>query len=273
MTLFAVPNVSEGRDHEAIAAIGAAFGSVDGVRLLDVHSDADHHRSVYWLAGGPGRLAEALVAGAREALARVDLAAPRGIHPYVGVLDVAPIVHDRAEQRGAACAEALLSAGRLGAELGLPVYLYGALAGGRTRAELRAGGIEGLAAVAPDFGPPAIDPHRGATLVAARPPLIAFNIEIEGDEALAREIAANVRELPGIRALGLWLPTTGVAQVSCNVEDHEAVPLARLLDEVRGRARVREAELVGLAPAAALAGWPDDVPIRNRRTLEEALGA
>lgn len=269
--LFTVPNVSEGRDPEAIEAIGAAFAAADGVRLLDVHADADHHRSVYWLAGGPGRLAEALVRGAREALARVDLTEPRGVHPHVGVLDVVPVVFEDEGERGAACAEALLVAGRLGDELSLPVYLYGQLAGGRSRSELRRGGPAALATTPPDFGPPAIDPRHGATLVAARSPLVAFNFEIDGDEEQARAIAARLRDLPGVRSLGLWLEQVGAAQVSCNVEDPVAVPLARLLDAVQARARVREAELVGLAREAAFAGWPDDVPIRHRRTLEDAL--
>jgi glutamate formiminotransferase len=271
--LFAVPNASEGRNPEAIEAIGAAFASAEGVRLLDVHSDVDHHRSVYWLAGGPGQLAEALVRGARAGRAGVDLHEPRGVPPHGGALDVAPIVFDRPELRGAACAEALLAAGRLGDELGLPVYLYGGLAGGRTRADLRRGGPAALATTPPDFGPPAIDPHHGATLVAARPPLVAFNLEIDGDVEAARGAAEALRELPGVAALGLWLESAGVAQVSCNVEDVGAVPLVRVLEEVRGHARVREAELVGLAPEAAFAGWPEDVGVRHRRTLEEVLGS
>src|SRR4051812_40407960 len=111
--LLAIPNVSEGRDAGAIAAIGAAFAST-GARLLDVHSDADHHRSVFTLAGEPGELAPALVAGAREAIARIDLREPRGQHPHVGAIDVAPIVFLDDERRGAACAEALLAADLLG---------------------------------------------------------------------------------------------------------------------------------------------------------------
>lgn len=266
--LYAVPNVSEGRDPAAIMGIGAAFASVPGVRLLDVHSDADHHRSVFWLSGGPGRLASALVEGAREAAGWIDLTGPRGVHPHVGALDVAPIVYTDEATRGAACAEALLAAARLGEEVGLPVYLYGILAGGRTRAQLRRGGLKALRTIAPDFGPREPDPRRGAVLVAARPPLIALNFEIEGDRELARRVAAEVRALPGVRALGLWLESAGVAQVSCNVEDHHATPLARLLDEVRSRARVRDTELVGLAPPGAFAGWPADVGVRNRRELE-----
>lgn len=273
MALFAVPNVSEGRDRAAIDAIGDAFASAQGVRLLDVHVDADHHRSVYWLGGAPGTIADSLVAGAREAAQRIDLGAPRGIHPHIGALDVAPVVFCEPAQRGAACAEALLAAARIGDEAGLPVYLYGILAGGRTRAELRRGGVAGLIerGTAPDFGPATIDPARGAVLVAARPPLIAINFEIDGDLALAKEIAADVRSLPAVAALGLWLDSAAVAQVSCNIEDPQATPPATLLARIRTAAPVRTAELVGLAPRTAFDGWPDEVPIRNRRALEDLL--
>ena len=268
-TLLAIPNVSEGRDADAIAAIGAAFAST-GARLLDVHSDPDHHRSVFTLAGGPGQLGPALLAGAREAIARIDLREPRGQHPHVGALDVAPIVFLDEERRGAACAEALLTADLLG-DGGLPVFLYGPLAGGRTRAELRRLGLDGLRAIAADFGPRRIDDRSGAVLVAARPPLVAFNLFVRGD---AKRVAGLVREggtsgLHGVRALGMEVE--GRPQVSTNVEDHRAVPLARLLAAVAEHAEVEEAELVGLAPRVAFDGWPDDVPVRNRRTVEDAL--
>lgn len=271
-TLLAIPNVSEGRDADAIAAIGRAFSST-GARLLDVHSDTDHHRSVFTLAGGPGELGPALAAGAKQAIEAIDLRAPRGQHPFVGVVDVAPIVYLDRERRGAACAEALLAADLLG-ELGIPVYLYGALAGGRSRAELRRRGLEALRAVPPDFGPREIDLSCGATLVAARPPLVAFNLFIDGTRDDAGRIAALIREggregLHGVRALGMEVD--GRAQVSTNVEDYERTPLVSVLDAVQAHAEVEEAELVGLAPEAAFRDWPAPVPILNRRTLEEAL--
>jgi len=280
--LLAVPNVSEGRDAAAVAAIGAAYAA-GGARLLDTHDDPDHHRAVHTLAGAPGALAGAVLAGAREAVARIDLTSERGIHPHVGALDVAPIVHLDDERRGAACAEALVLAELLAEALGLPVFLYGALARGRTRASLRRGGARALAEriaggeLAPDFGPRRLHPTAGATLVAARPPLVAFNVEIAGTLADARRVAAAIREsgaegLPGVRALGLELARQGGrAQVSTNVEDHRAVPLAAVLAAVVRQVPVTGCELVGLAPAAAFDGWPEDVPVRNRRTVEQAL--
>jgi glutamate formiminotransferase len=282
--LLAVPNVSEGRDAATVAAIGDAYVA-GGARLLDTHADPDHHRAVHTLAAPPGTLAGAVAAGARAAIERIDLRAERGLHPHVGALDVAPVVFLDEARRGAACAEALTLAERLGDETGLPVFLYGLLAGGRTRADLRRGGIAALTAriaageLRPDFGPPVPHPTAGAVLVAARPPLIAFNLELAPPATLqdARAIAAAVREggsegLPGVRALGLQLAAQrATVQVSTNVEDHHAVPLARLVAAVARHATVSACEVVGLPPAAAFDGFPADVPVRGRRTVEEAL--
>jgi glutamate formiminotransferase / 5-formyltetrahydrofolate cyclo-ligase len=281
--LLAVPNVSEGRDAAVLDALGAAFAS-GSARVLDRHADPDHHRAVFTLAGPPGSLADALVAGAREAVARIDLARHDGLHPRVGAIDVAPIVFLDDARRGAACAEALLAADRLGHEVELPVFLYGALAGGRTRAELRRGGPAELARriaegeLAPDAGPPRLHPTAGAVLVAARPPLLAFNVEVAAPLEQARAIAARIRDggeegLPGVRAIGLELARGRRVQVSTNVEDHRAVTAAQVVAAVRRHARVTGAELVGLAPRAAFAGFPEDVPIRNLRMLEDALGS
>lgn len=289
--LIAVPNVSEGRDRVAVGAIGAAYVH-GGARLLDTHSDPDHHRSVHTLAGRPGELAPALAAGAAEAIARIDLRRPRGIHPHVGALDVCPVVFLDPQRRGAASLEALV-AGELLGRLGLPVLLYGDLGGGRTRANLRRGGTEVLAArlaageLHPDFGPRQLHPTAGAVLVGARPPLLAFNIELAAPADLddARRIAALVREggkegLPGVRAIGLELDhpdgiATGapVAQVSCNVEDHRAVALATLVAAIARHADIAATEVVGLPPAAAFDGFPSALTVRGRRTLEAALGS
>jgi glutamate formiminotransferase len=277
--LLAVPNVSEGRDPEVLAAIGRAFAD-GGARVLDVHTDPDHHRSVFTLAGEPGRLAGAVLAGARAAVERIDLTAHDGVHPRVGAMDVAPIVHLDEATRGAAVAEALVLADRLGDELALPVYLYGVLAGGRTRAQLRRPG--GLDGVAPDFGPAALHPTAGATLVAARPPLVAFNVELAEPATLddARGIAAAIREggaegLPSVRALGLRLERGGAVQVSTNIEDHRATTPADVVAAIRRHAEIRRAELVALAPEAAFAGFPADVEMPgfepDRHLIERAL--
>lgn len=281
-TLLAVPNVSEGRDQITIDAIATAFSG--DARLLDVHTDPDHHRSVFTLAAGPGRLAEAIASGAREAVARIHLHKHEGVHPRVGALDVAPIVYLSEHDRGAACAEALVLADRLGDELELPVFLYGVLADGRARAEIRRGGPDALAQridrheIRPDFGPPRLHPTAGATLVAARPPLVAFNVDLAppADLETARSIAARIREggtegLPAVRAIGLHLAHQGVAQVSTNIEDPLRTPLAAVVDAVARYATPLRTELVGLAPKAAVAGFPPDVPLANQRLIETLL--
>jgi glutamate formiminotransferase len=280
VTLLAIPNVSEGRDEAAIDTIAHAFDA----RLLDVHSDTDHHRSVFTLAGEPGGLAGAVLSGAAEVVRQVDLNAHRGIHPRVGAIDVAPIVYLDPADRGAACAEALVLGELLGEELELPVFLYGELAPGRTRAALRKGGPASLAKriqsgeLNPDFGPRRLHPTAGAVLVAARPPLVAFNVELAPPATLddARSIAARIRDggaegLESVRAIGVWLAARDVPQVSTNVEDHRRVPLARVVEAIGRHARPSRAELVGLAPRAAFDGFPDDLHVANRRTVEDAL--
>lgn len=283
--LLAVPNVSEGRDHGVVERLAGAFGAL---LLLDVHSDPDHGRSVLTFAGEQREMAEGLLAGARAAVAEIDIRGHTGLHPHVGALDVAPVVHLDAAARGAAVAAALTAAALIADELALPVFLYGTLADGRERAEIRAGGIEQLARrmgegeLVPDYGPGEPHPSAGAVLVTARPPLVAFNIDLETDDiALAKGIAADLRESgggpPGVRAIGLYLAERGCAQVSLNVHEPAAAPLAELVARVRERAPVAEAELVGLAPRAAFEGFPEDVPLRGfdpeRHLIEQALGS
>jgi glutamate formiminotransferase len=286
--LLAVPNVSEGRDRATLDAIGAAFVA-NGARLLDRHEDPDHHRAVFSLSAVPGQLSGALRAGAAEAVARIDLRDPRGQHPHIGAIDVAPVVYLTPADRGAACAEALVTADRLGRELELAVFLYGILAGGRTRAELRRGGIAALARrikdgeLKPDYGPDHLHPSAGAVLVAARPPLVAFNVELAppGDLATARAIAAKIREggeegMAGLRAIGIELHTRErTAQVSMNVEAPDQVSLAEIVAAIARHATVTSAEIVALVPRAALDGFPAEVEIRGfdpaRQIIENHL--
>jgi glutamate formiminotransferase len=292
VTLLAVPNVSEGRDEARIAALENAFSR--GVDLLDRHSDADHNRTVLTLAGSGGPLREALVAGAEEAVETIDMAAHEGVHPAVGALDVCPVVWLDPAERSAARTEAIEVAAQIGG-LGVPVFLYGEMAsspGHAERAYFRNGGLAEIwlrmeaGELRPDFGPSL--PHRsaGATLVTARPPLAAFNVELDsGDIETTRAVAAGLREsgggLPGVRAIGLPL-SAGRAQVSANVHDPLAVPLGRIVERVRELARPLGAhplgaELIGLVPEAALVAYPADVPIRGfdpaRHVIERRLSA
>jgi glutamate formiminotransferase / 5-formyltetrahydrofolate cyclo-ligase len=290
-TLLAVPNVSEGRDRAKVAAIGAAFAAPEGVRLLDTHSDADHHRTVFTLAGHPRVLGDALLSGAKAAVERIYVGARRdsseiGRHPHVGAVDVVPVVYLESAARGAACAEALVVADRIGDELGVPVFLYGALGAGRTRAELRRGGVGQLAQgmrrgeLQPDFGPRKPHPGAGATLVAVREPLVAFNLQLARPATVddAHRIAGLIREggkegLPGLRAIGVQLSEE--AQVSMNVERPFEVSLAQVVEAVQRHAVLASAELVGLAPQAALEGFPEDVQLVGfdpaRHLIERAL--
>lgn len=287
--LEAVPNVSEGRDDERIAQIGAAYAA--RARLLDTHSDADHHRSVFTLVAEEDALVDSLVAGTARAVELVDLRAHDGIHPRVGAVDVVPLVALDPSRSGAADGAALATAERIGRELGIPVFLYGRIAGGRRPAFFRRGGLHELAArvasgeLEPDAGPRELDPRSGATLVGSRDPLVAYNLELDTHELeVAREIARAVREssggLPGVQAIGLRLPRAGRIQVSMNLVDLDATPLhdvvRRVETEARQRgARVTGGELVGLVPErvlgdAAAAGV--ELPgIEGSRVLERAL--
>jgi len=248
-----------------------------------------------WLASSNGQLDVACVEGdVAAAIGAIEMSAHEGVHPAVGALDVCPIVWREAGERDAAAALALELAGEIGA-LGVPVFLYGELATGPERAErayFRNGGLAELwlrmesGELRPDRGPTL--PHRsaGVTLATARPPLGAFNLELDsGDLDLARAVAAGLRESgggpPGVRAIGLPL-SSGRVQVSTNVHDPVATPLGEVVERARALAvplgaRPVEAELIGLVPAAALAGYPEDVPIRDfdleRQTIERRLAA
>jgi glutamate formiminotransferase / 5-formyltetrahydrofolate cyclo-ligase len=258
--VLAVPNFSEGRDHATLEAIGAAIGP----GLIHASADADHHRAVFTVTGEPGALVAAVLAAARVAVERIDLTTHTGVHPRVGAIDVAPIVYLQDGERGAACAEALVLADRLG-DLDLPVYLYGALAGGRTRAELRRPG--GLEQLRPDAGPSKPHPTAGAVLVAARPPLAAFNVYVDAPLDHAKQIARAIRS-DSVKALGLYLERADRVQVSTNIEDLSAVTPGDVVRAIRRHARVTGAELVAPAPRAAFESFPSDVPLTGAPLLD-----
>lgn len=288
--LLAVPNVSEGADTGVVSRLAEAFGSE--ATLLDTHSDPIHARSVFTLAGPPGALERSLLAGAAEAIELIDVVGHRGAHPRIGSLDVCPLVYPDHGLAAEAQGRARELSSDLG-ELGVPVFLYGELASTEERRErhhFRRGGLEGIAGrmaageLRPDFGPAAPHPRGGAVLVTSRPPLAAFNVELEGlDLEAAREIAGKLREsgggLAGVRALAIPLES-GRLQISTNIHDPLAVPLAAVVAEVERLARelggtAVEAELVGLIPEQALAGYPEAVPIRDfdpaRCTIEARI--
>jgi glutamate formiminotransferase len=266
LPLESVPNFSEGRDPDAIAALEGALSRPG--RLLDVHTDWDHHRSVFTIVGSGDDLVETLAAGISTAAERIDLRRHEGAHPRIGAADVVPLVPLRPEDEPAARQAALLLAERVGGDLGLPVFFYGRLTEDRREpAFFRRGGPAELqrridsGELAPDRGPATLHPSAGGVLIGVRQPLIAFNVNLRGASVeTAREVAALVRErdggFPGVRALGLDLPKAGLVQVSMNVTDWEAAALhtivATIVAEAESRgAEVAGSELVGLMPAGA----------------------
>jgi glutamate formiminotransferase len=264
----AVPNFSEGRDTDKISRLVAAVRAVKGVRVLGLHSDRDHNRSVLTFVGEETAVLEAAVALAAACVSEIDLASQTGEHPRMGSLDVLPFV----PLEGATLEDAVQLARQAGeriGSLGLPVYLYEAAAAAPHRgnlADVRRGGYEGLAARArdplwqPDYGPSELDPHMGAVAVGARPFLVAFNAYLGTDDVeVARRVARRVRErdggLPGVKALGLEVG--GRAQVSMNLTDLEETPIPVVVEAVRSAAAehgasVESTELVGLVPLDAI---------------------
>jgi len=264
--LESVPNFSEGRDPEVVAALESSMSRP--ARLLDIHSDWDHHRSVFTLVGSGGELVESLLAGIGTAAERIDLRNHGGAHPRIGAADVVPLVPLRPEDEPAAHEAALALADRVADDLELPVFFYARLTeDGREPAFFRRGGPEELqrrldaGELAPDRGPSKLHPSAGGVLIGVRRPLIAFNVNLRGATVeTAREIASLVRErdggFPGLRALGLDLPKAGLVQVSMNVTDWEAAALHTIVGAISEEAEARGAEvagseLVGLMPAGA----------------------
>jgi len=272
MLIECVPNFSEGRRREVCDEIVAAIQAVPGVRFLDLEMDRDHNRSVVTFVGGPQAVAEAAVAAARKAVERIDLTRHEGQHPRMGAVDVIPFVPIRDASMEDAVRIAREVGARVGSELKVPVYLYESAAtrpDRRNLAEIRKPQFEGLREFigkdpdrVPDFGPNAIHPTGGCVAVGARPPLIAYNIDLESiEEKLAKRIAKKIRErdggLPAIKALGLFIADRGCAQVSINVCDFTRTSLETVFAAVEREASaagvtIRSSEIIGLCPQAAL---------------------
>jgi glutamate formiminotransferase len=272
-----VPNVSEGRDAGIIRRLADSVDS-GGAKLVDVHSDVDHHRSVFTIMGEAEAVERSVLALARTAVDLIDLTRHRGAHPRVGAIDVIPFV----PLRGASMRDAVASAHRIGlmfaSETDVPVFFYADAAARRDRRELpivRKGGFERLAerlcapGWRPDAGPAVPHPTAGATVVGARRPLIAFNAVLEsGDIVLADTISRAIRESSGgltaVRAMGVLLASRGLAQVSMNLLDYRRTSPRAVSERIEVEARrlgvsVREYELVGCAPRETLDGWPSSL--------------
>jgi glutamate formiminotransferase len=266
--LESVPNFSAARDEATVAGLRDALSRP--ARLLDVHVDPDHNRSVYTLVGSEEELVRTLLAGIRVAVDRIDLRSHEGVHPRVGAADVVPIVPIRPEDEARARSAALSLAREVASAFEVPVFFYGLLSEERRGpAFFRWGGLPELqrridaGELTPDLGPSLLHASAGAVLVGVRKPLVAFNVNLRSrDLAVAREIAGLIRErdggLPGVRALGLDLPRAGLVQVSMNLEDWERTAPHEIVERIRAEAAARGvdvagSELVGLMPAGAVA--------------------
>lgn len=266
-----VPNISEGRDGALVSRIAEAVGATTGVRVLDVQSDASHHRSVFTLAGAREPLKAAVVQLYASALQSIDLRQHRGEHPRLGAVDVCPFI----PIEGVTMKDCVDLAREVAAEVAtrfeLPVFLYEEAAstpGRRNLEDIRRGEFEGLAAKMqhaewrPDFGPGEPHPSAGATVIGARMPLIAYNINLATDRLdVARKIATAIRMSNGgfrfVKAMGIELKDRGIVQVSMNLTNYEKTPMFRVFETVKREAArygvsVLESEIVGLVPSAAL---------------------
>jgi len=291
-----VPNFSEGRRADVVDAIVAAAQAAGPIKLLDRELDANHHRAVVTFAGTLAAVEAAAFAAVAAARERIDLNGHHGEHPRMGATDVLPFVPVRGTTMEACVALARRVGRRIGEELGIPVFFYEEAATRperRNLADVRAGQFEGLRdligrdpARAPDFGPPRIHPTAGATAVGARFFLIAYNVNLDSaDVKLAKSIAKQIRERDGglkcVKALGFFLEDRQLAQVSMNLTNYQVTSIERAYAEIEKLARaagvaLRESELVGLAPDAALpAGVAARVRLagfdRKKQILEELL--
>ncbi len=270
--LECVPNISEGRDSEKISAVSEAFKGHPAVKLLDVSSDKDHNRTVFTFLGEPSDVKEAALSFAVRAIDLIDMRGHRGGHPRIGAVDVVPFV----PVQGVEMAEAVEIARQFGKELGkrgVPVYFYEEAATSQERRDLpsiRKGEYEGLArklsdpAWKPDEGPSAFNPKSGATVVGARFPLVAYNVNLKTEDlALAKEIARRVRfkdgGFPCVRAMGVDLKDKGLVQVSMNLTNYQVTNIPVVYDFIREEAgkrgvEVEASEIIGLVPMAVLEG-------------------
>jgi glutamate formiminotransferase len=268
-----IPNVSEGRRPEIVDAIAAAVRAVPGIRLLDYSSDSSHNRSVFTLAGDAAPLKAAMLALYEQAVSAIDLRAHQGEHPRLGAVDVVPFVPIEGVTMSECVALAKDLAQEVSSRFGIPTFLYEEASTNPARKNLediRRGEYEGLAAKmqtpgwAPDYGPPEPHPSAGASVIGARMPLIAYNINLNTDRVeVAKKIAAAIRHSSGglryVKAAGFMLEDRRIAQVSMNLTNYQKTPIYRVFEMVKREAArygvsILESEIVGLVPSAALVG-------------------
>ena len=266
-----IPNVSEGRRPEVVERFAAAIRQTSGVRLLDFSSDTSHNRSVFTLIGDAASLKAATLALYEAAIAAIDLRAHSGEHPRLGAVDVIPFVPIEGVTMPECVALARDVAAEVASRFGVPVFLYEDASDNPLRKNLediRRGEFEGLAAKmttpgwTPDFGPSAPHPTAGATVIGARMPLIAYNINLNTDRLdVAKKIAAAIRHSSGglryVKAMGVKVEERNVAQVSMNLTNYQKTPIFRVFEMVKREAArygvsILESEIVGLIPSAAL---------------------
>jgi len=266
-----VPNVSEGRRQDIIDQLADSLRAVPGMRVLDVQSDATHNRSVFTLAGDAAAMTAGIPKLFEGAIAAIDLTAHHGEHPRLGAVDVTPFIPIADATMADCVALAKSIAEDVSSRFSLPIYLYEEAASTPERKNLediRRGEFEGLAAKmakpgwAPDYGPAAPHPTAGASVIGARMPLIAYNINLNTDRLdVAKKIASAIRMSSGglryVKAMGIPLEDRGIVQVSINLTNYEKTPIFRVFDLVKREAQrygvsVLESEIVGLVPGAAL---------------------
>jgi glutamate formiminotransferase len=289
-----VPNISEGRRREVIGEIVAAVHAVAGVRVLDVSSDSSHNRSVLTIVGDAAPLRDAVLALFSSALPKIDLRRHTGEHPRLGAVDVVPFIPIREVTMNDCAALARDTGAAVASRFHIPVFLYEDAAASPARrnlADIRRGEFEGLTAKlaspdwVPDFGPTAPHASAGATVIGARMPLIAFNVNLDTDrldvaKTIAKAVRASSGGLPFVKALGVPLIDRGMVQVSMNLTNYQETSVRRAFDAVKGEAarhgvRVLNSEIIGLVPAAAISGAPAAelqlVDFRPGQVLEDRL--
>jgi glutamate formiminotransferase / 5-formyltetrahydrofolate cyclo-ligase len=272
-----IPNISEGRRPDVISAVVEAVRTVPGVRVLDASSDPTHHRSVLTFAGSPASVKAGVIALFEAAVAAIDLRQHSGEHPRMGAIDVVPFVPIEGVSMEDCVTLARDTAAEVAERFGVPIFLYeeaASVPARRNLEDIRRGEFEGLTAKmahpdwAPDFGPAAPHPSAGASVMGARMPLIAYNINLATDRLdVAKKIAAAIRLSSGgfryVKAMGLALEDRGIVQVSMNLTNVEKTPIFRVFETVKREAArygvsILESEIVGLVPSAALvsaAAW------------------